>query len=69
MPVFQCTVCGRKVRAEYDISCTGYAKRNVEKSPCCCGKEMIEYLEDQAANYYSNGEAEDWGYNPAQNYS
>jgi hypothetical protein len=46
MPTFECTRCGRKVRAEYEISCTGSVKRNVEKPPECCGKPMIEIIDD-----------------------
>ncbi|MGD0645239.1 MAG: hypothetical protein ABSA75_10065 [Candidatus Bathyarchaeia archaeon] len=46
MPTFQCTKCGRKNRAEYEISCTGSAKRNVEKPPSCCGQPMIEIIDE-----------------------
>jgi hypothetical protein len=46
LPTFQCTVCGRKTRSEFEVSCTGEARRNVEKAQCCCGKLMIETLED-----------------------
>ncbi|MGD6932781.1 MAG: hypothetical protein ACQCN5_01065 [Candidatus Bathyarchaeia archaeon] len=46
MPIFQCTKCGKKIRTEYDISCTGDVKRNVEKAPECCGKPMIEIIDD-----------------------
>ncbi len=46
MPVFLCTNCGRKVKSDYEISCTGDVKRNVEKPPECCGKLMVEYIDD-----------------------
>lgn len=46
LPVFHCTVCGRKLRSDYEISCTGDVKRNVQKAPECCGKAMIEIIED-----------------------
>jgi hypothetical protein len=46
MPTFECTVCGRKIRSEFELSCTGDVKRNVEKAPWCCGKEMIESIDD-----------------------
>jgi sarcosine oxidase delta subunit len=46
MPTFECTVCGHKTRAEFEVSCTGDAKLNVEKAPWCCGKEMIEAIDD-----------------------
>jgi len=46
MPTFQCTKCGCKKRSDYDICCTGEAKRNVEKAPECCGKHMIEIIDD-----------------------
>ena len=45
MPVFECTVCGRKVRAEFEVCCTGDVKCNVEKAPWCCGKAMIEVID------------------------
>ncbi|MCW3998706.1 MAG: hypothetical protein NWE93_00520 [Candidatus Bathyarchaeota archaeon] len=46
MPTFECPVCHRRVRGEYEVSCTGDVKRNVEKAPWCCGREMIESLDD-----------------------
>jgi hypothetical protein len=46
MPVFQCTKCGKKFRADFELSCTGDVKRNVEKPPECCGKPMIEIIDD-----------------------
>jgi len=46
MPVFECAKCRRKTRAEYDLSCTGDTKRNVEKAPWCCGQTMVETLDD-----------------------
>jgi hypothetical protein len=46
MPLFECSVCGRKMRCEFEVSCTGDVKRNLEKAPWCCGKEMIEALDD-----------------------
>ena len=46
LPVFHCAVCDRKLRREYEISCTGDVKRNVEKAPECCGKAMIEIIDD-----------------------
>jgi len=46
LPLFQCAVCRRKVRAEFEVSCTGDVKLNVEKTPWRCGKEMIESLDD-----------------------
>jgi len=46
MPTFECTICGRKIRSEFELSCTGDVKRNVEKAPWCCGKEMIESIDD-----------------------
>ena len=46
LPVFHCTVCGRKKRLDFEVSCTGDAKRNVEKAPWCCGKEMMETIDD-----------------------
>ena len=46
MPLFECKVCGRKIRTEYEVSCTGDVKRNIEKAPWCCGKEMIETIDD-----------------------
>ncbi|MCW4017688.1 MAG: hypothetical protein NWF00_03240 [Candidatus Bathyarchaeota archaeon] len=45
MPEFMCTICGRKVRCEYEVSRTGDVKRNVEKAPYCCGREMIETID------------------------
>ena len=45
MPIFLCTKCGRSKSCEYEVSCTGDIKRNVEKSPECCGKPMIETVE------------------------
>ena len=44
--MFQCTKCGRKVRADYEVCCTGCETRNVEKAPECCGKPMIETIDD-----------------------
>jgi hypothetical protein len=46
MPMFKCSVCGHKLRCEFEVSCTGDVKRNVEKAPCCCGKPMNEALDD-----------------------
>lgn len=46
MPMFECVVCGRKMRSEFEVSCTGDVKRNVEKALWCCGKPMNEILED-----------------------
>jgi sarcosine oxidase delta subunit len=46
MPLFECTRCGRRIRTEYEISCTGDVKRNVEKAPECCNKAMIETVDD-----------------------
>ena len=46
MPSFQCNICGRKIKEEYEVSCTGDVKRNVNKAPWCCGKQMIESLDD-----------------------
>ena len=46
LPIFICANCGRKIRGEYEVSCTGDVKRNVEKAPWCCGKPMNETLED-----------------------
>jgi hypothetical protein len=46
LPLFQCTVCGRKKRLDFEVSCTGDAKRNLEKAPWCCGKEMTETIDD-----------------------
>jgi hypothetical protein len=46
MPSFQCRVCGRKIKEEYEISCTGDVKRNVNKAPWCCSKQMIEGIDD-----------------------
>jgi hypothetical protein len=46
VPVFECTICGCKKRLEYEVSCTGDVNRNVEKAPCCCGKQMIEIIDD-----------------------
>ena len=46
MPVFKCSVCGCKKREEFEVSCTGDVKRNVEKAPWCCSKEMVEVIED-----------------------
>ena len=46
MPTFQCTKCGKKIRTEYDIARTGDAKHNIEKAPDCCGKPMIEIIDD-----------------------
>jgi hypothetical protein len=46
LPTFECTKCGRKIRAEYEICCTGSVRRNVEKPPECCGKPMIEIIDD-----------------------
>ncbi len=36
----------KKIRSEYEISCTGDVKRNVEKAPWCCGRELIESIDD-----------------------
>jgi hypothetical protein len=46
LPVFECKVCGRKVRLDFELCCTGDVKHNVEKAPWCCGKEMIESIDD-----------------------
>jgi hypothetical protein len=46
MPMFLCVRCGSRVRREYEISCTGDVKRNVEKPPECCGKPMIEIIDE-----------------------
>jgi len=46
LPTFQCIICGKKTRQKYELSCTGDIKRNVEKAPWCCGKEMIESIDD-----------------------
>jgi len=46
MPSFQCIICGRKIKEEYEISCTGDVKRNVNKTPWCCGRQMIEGIDD-----------------------
>jgi len=46
LPLFMCTVCGNRVRSEFEVSCTGDVKRNVEKAPECCGKPMIEIIDD-----------------------
>jgi hypothetical protein len=46
MPTFKCNVCGRKTRSEYELSFTGDVNRNIEKAPWCCGKEMIETIDD-----------------------
>jgi hypothetical protein len=46
MPSFQCIFCGPKRRGEYEVSCTGDVKRNVNKAPWCCGKQMIESIDD-----------------------
>jgi len=44
--MFECTVCGRKLRREFEVSCTGNVKHNVEKAPWCCNREMIEAIDD-----------------------
>ncbi len=44
--MFECTLCGRRVRAEFEVCCTGDVKCNVEKAPWCCGKAMIEVIDD-----------------------
>jgi hypothetical protein len=46
MPSFQFSICGRKIKGEYEVSCTGDVKRNVNKAPWCCGKQMIEGIID-----------------------
>jgi len=46
LPLFECIRCGRRVRADYELSCTGEQKRNVEKAPQCCGKAMNEIIDD-----------------------
>lgn len=46
MPTFECPVCGKKIRSEHEISCTGDVKRNLEKAPWYCGREMIESIDD-----------------------
>ena len=46
LPVFMCIVCGHRIRSEFEVSCTGDVKRNVEKAPLCCGKAMIEVIDD-----------------------
>jgi hypothetical protein len=46
LPTFECTVCGRKIRGEFEVSCTGDVKRNVEKAPYCCDREMVEVIDD-----------------------
>jgi hypothetical protein len=32
MPTFECTICRRKIRSEFEMSCTGDVKRNIEKA-------------------------------------
>ena len=46
LPLFECKVCGRKKRLDHEVSCTGDVKRNIEKSPWCCGQPMIEAIDD-----------------------
>jgi hypothetical protein len=46
MPLFECSVCGRKMRCEFEVSCTGDVNRNLYKAPWCCGKEMVEAVDD-----------------------
>jgi hypothetical protein len=46
LPVFECKACGSKKRLDYEVSYTGDVKRNVEKAPWCCGKQMIETIDD-----------------------
>ena len=46
LPLFECKVCRRKTKVDYEISCTGDVKRNVEKAPWCCGRQMIEIIDD-----------------------
>jgi hypothetical protein len=46
LTLFQCKKCGQKKRGEFEVSCTGDVKRNVEKAPWCCSKPMNEVLED-----------------------
>ncbi|MFB3890194.1 MAG: hypothetical protein ACE14S_11945 [Candidatus Bathyarchaeia archaeon] len=46
MPVFECSRCHRRVKADYELSCTGNVKRNVEKAPECCGRPMAETPDD-----------------------
>ena len=41
-----CRVCGSKARSEFEVSRTGDVRRNVEKAPECCGKPMIEIIDD-----------------------
>ena len=46
MTVFQCSRCGTVERCECEVSTTGDVKRNVEKAPECCGKSMVETIDD-----------------------
>jgi hypothetical protein len=46
MPIFMCTKCGRKIKADYEICCTHSSICKGEKPPDCCGQPMIEAMDD-----------------------
>jgi len=47
MPVFQCKACGKKIQAEYEAcDCTHSHNCHEKKSPVCCGKPMLEIMDD-----------------------
>lgn len=46
MPIFMCSKCGRKIKADYDICCTHSSICKGEKPPECCGQPMLEAIDD-----------------------
>jgi hypothetical protein len=41
MLIFECTKCGRKIKADYEICCTHSSICKGEKPPECCSQPMI----------------------------
>lgn len=46
LPRFQCKKCGRKTEADYEVCCTGSIACSGEKPPECCGRPMVEIIDD-----------------------
>ena len=47
MPTFQCKSCGRKIEADYETcECTHSHNCHLQKNPVCCGKPMLEIIDD-----------------------
>jgi hypothetical protein len=47
MPTFQCKTCGRKIEADYETcECTHSYNCYQQKNPVCCGKPMLEIMDD-----------------------